>query len=338
MPEEPSGMPTLREVARAANVSISTASRALREHFRISKETQRKVKKAAEQLGWRPSPALAALAKRRVHNAHQGVLTAFLTRGEAHLTLKHQLGLHYYDCARYGTELGYELQAHDLNLAKNVRSFLRVLYCRGVETIVLDRMEGYLEPMIDVDWAPFTVVSLDRRLRHPAFVTVRRSIFEDIVRGWSELRALGWKRIGFITLQHPLGHPDDDVRLAGSRFCLHKQMEAGDPGDILFIVNADKPWDLKVYAKWLEEKRPEIVMVVWESAWGKTAQQLAKAWMRNIPTVKLYATNESISRTGMQVLDQLYRSGQRGIPEKAWDISLPGEWEMPPPRPRKRTS
>lgn len=48
-------MTTIRNIADAAGVSTSTASRALNDNPRISKETRERVKKIAEQLGYRPN-------------------------------------------------------------------------------------------------------------------------------------------------------------------------------------------------------------------------------------------------------------------------------------------
>ncbi|EKX62827.1 LacI family transcriptional regulator [Streptomyces ipomoeae] len=48
--------PTLTDVAKQANVALSTASRAFSEPERLGTETLRKVREAAEQLGYEPSP------------------------------------------------------------------------------------------------------------------------------------------------------------------------------------------------------------------------------------------------------------------------------------------
>lgn len=57
--------PTLIEVARAAGVSRSTASRALNGEPRVSSETIELVRKAARDLGYSPNPAARSLVTRR---------------------------------------------------------------------------------------------------------------------------------------------------------------------------------------------------------------------------------------------------------------------------------
>jgi LacI family transcriptional regulator len=56
--------PRLADVAAAAKVSASTASRALREHPAVSPRTRRRVKAAAERLGYEPNRMAAALRSR----------------------------------------------------------------------------------------------------------------------------------------------------------------------------------------------------------------------------------------------------------------------------------
>lgn len=60
-----SGRITLSEVAKAAEVSPITASRALRGERGVAQELVQRVKAAAEQLGYVPDPAARALASQR---------------------------------------------------------------------------------------------------------------------------------------------------------------------------------------------------------------------------------------------------------------------------------
>ncbi len=68
---------TIRDVAKAANVSIATASYALNGSGRISEETRKHVQKIADDLGYSPSIAARAL------KVGKGNLIAILTDGFA---------------------------------------------------------------------------------------------------------------------------------------------------------------------------------------------------------------------------------------------------------------
>ncbi len=56
---------TLMDIARQAGVARSTASMALQNHPRISAKTRASIREIADQLGYRPDPAMTALAAYR---------------------------------------------------------------------------------------------------------------------------------------------------------------------------------------------------------------------------------------------------------------------------------
>ncbi|WP_143960758.1 LacI family DNA-binding transcriptional regulator [Litoribacter populi] len=57
------GQATIKDIAKALNVSSSTVSRALKDYPGISKETKRKVKELAEKLNYRPNAVALSLRK-----------------------------------------------------------------------------------------------------------------------------------------------------------------------------------------------------------------------------------------------------------------------------------
>ena len=56
-----SSAPTIRDVARLANVSIGTASKALNAGGRLSQETREKVRRVAREIGYRPNELAQSL-------------------------------------------------------------------------------------------------------------------------------------------------------------------------------------------------------------------------------------------------------------------------------------
>lgn len=65
--------PTLRDVAKAASVSVATASKALNGQDRISPETRERVQQLARDLGYRPNNLAQSL--HRTHSRTVGILT-----------------------------------------------------------------------------------------------------------------------------------------------------------------------------------------------------------------------------------------------------------------------
>ncbi len=68
---------SLAALAEAAGVSVATASRAMRDHCRVSLEVRRHVQAVAEKIGYRPNPLVASLMhqiRERQVKAFQGVV------------------------------------------------------------------------------------------------------------------------------------------------------------------------------------------------------------------------------------------------------------------------
>lgn len=62
MGRRPSGTPTLQDVADAAYVSVTTASRALNDAAKVAPETVRLVHDAAARLGYEVPPVVSVCA------------------------------------------------------------------------------------------------------------------------------------------------------------------------------------------------------------------------------------------------------------------------------------
>ena len=71
-------MPTIDDVAREAGVGIGTVSRVFNGSDRVSEEARRRVRAAAERLGYRPSSVARAFSRGRTHTVE--VIVPILTR------------------------------------------------------------------------------------------------------------------------------------------------------------------------------------------------------------------------------------------------------------------
>ncbi|MBL3656223.1 LacI family DNA-binding transcriptional regulator [Fulvivirga sediminis] len=69
---------TIYDIAQELKVSPSTVSRALKDHFSISKEMIKEVKKVAQKRGYRPNSIAASLRNNRTNNI--GVIISWINR------------------------------------------------------------------------------------------------------------------------------------------------------------------------------------------------------------------------------------------------------------------
>lgn len=98
--KEPStGRHTIRDVAKAAGVSIATASNALNGTGRTNAETREKVRRIAEEIGFRPNALARGLLTRRSHaigmltNDTYGRLTLPMASGVSEVLVDHGVSL-----------------------------------------------------------------------------------------------------------------------------------------------------------------------------------------------------------------------------------------------------
>ncbi len=68
---------TIKDIARALNISVATVSRAMRDTYDVSKETRQRVLDMASQLNYRPNSNAQGLVKRSTHNI--GVIIPAIT-------------------------------------------------------------------------------------------------------------------------------------------------------------------------------------------------------------------------------------------------------------------
>ena len=59
---------SIREVARAANVSVSTVSRALNGYTDVSEETRRRIETVVRELGYSPNVSAKTLSSKAKNN------------------------------------------------------------------------------------------------------------------------------------------------------------------------------------------------------------------------------------------------------------------------------
>lgn len=74
---------SIKDIARAAEVSPSTVSRALHDHPRISQETKNRIRQLAQELGYTPSLPARSLVTRHTATVGMVITTAsdpFLAR------------------------------------------------------------------------------------------------------------------------------------------------------------------------------------------------------------------------------------------------------------------
>ncbi|WP_245294720.1 LacI family DNA-binding transcriptional regulator [Rhizobium rhizosphaerae] len=149
MSEEPGRRRTIRDVAKAAGVSIATASNALNGMGRTNAETRERVRRIADEIGFRPNALARSLLTRRSHsigiitNDTYGRLTLPMSAGVSEALVDH--GVSAFLCATN----------NDPRLAQ---LHLEALLDKQVDGIIFTATRLDLTPPVDLTRLPIPVV------------------------------------------------------------------------------------------------------------------------------------------------------------------------------------
>jgi len=193
---------SMRQIAEAAGCSVCTVSKALRSDPKISEATRVRVRRVADQLGYRPVPALSRVIGRRASDRNRGEeVVAFVhSRGESqpesHLNRWLIQGAR--DRAR---EMGYRLEVFDLARFERPQQLDRILYARGVSGVLLGSFREPLPEPSFLRWDRYSAVWVGRRDLEVNFPLVRLSYFASTRKLLQAMASSGCRRIGVVHSQ-----------------------------------------------------------------------------------------------------------------------------------------
>ncbi len=166
-------MPTIKDVAKLANVSISTVSYALSGNRKISDETRERVLEAAKVLDYKPSGIARSLKMKKnniiavVVNEFSGPIYPEIIRGISEATKKNNYEVIIAECFHSKTNITRVLSQRFVDgaiiLASNINnSMVEELAGEGFPIVVLDREvkgDHVTSILIDNDHISYEVVA-----------------------------------------------------------------------------------------------------------------------------------------------------------------------------------
>jgi len=197
--------PTFQDLARAAEVSSMTVSRALSGRGRIAEATRTRILRLADRLGYRPDPEIAKLMhhlrNRRTHR-FQSVIVGLTTR---EIDDRENYFCSLTAAARTQVvERGYGFEI--VNVATDPErwpSLHRTLLHRGVEGVLLLPQKAPIDLTPLLAWEKFSVVSASASAIGPSVHRVMPHHFANTLLLCRNLASQGHRRIGLVmTAEH----------------------------------------------------------------------------------------------------------------------------------------
>ncbi|EIQ00658.1 transcriptional regulator [Opitutaceae bacterium TAV1] len=329
--------PTLQMIAEVSGMSLNTVSRALRGNPRQSAETRARIRKIAEEIGYRPNPMVSALmAQMRSNRALRpdgGSMIAFLeptyaeknpfTGGVPYLT-------RIFAGARQRAEaLGYKLERFHLAEAGGKR-MTRLLRARGILGVVLAPLPDPI-PVVDFDWSRFACSTIGYSYQEAQLHRVVNDQFDTMLQTVRQLQALGYRRIG-LAMRY-----EDDSRTEGRWTGAFRSARSRLPEERRVPIWFWHEWEPDGFDEWVKTFRPDAVI----TQHGHVRRWLHEAG-RRVPDDVGLATldiqgdqatfsgidqnNDVIGATAVDLVVEQIHHNEYGIPARAKTVMIKGDW------------
>lgn len=323
----------LRDVAKAAKVSVATVSLALRNHPSISESTRKKILKVANQLGYQPNPRVAELMNHIRHGRHLDGLTECLALywadvGHDEVKQTSYLSDFESEARKSLSDKGFGLECFYQNPEVSPERLQQILKARGIRGIILAPLMHTPRMQLDWDWHYFSIMITGSALWQPDFNRVQFHHFSEMVTMLHHLQEAGKSRIGLVVdsdLDNRSQHAITGGFWAGLQNNIPKREAFFDP----------RIESQQGLSRWLRSYKPDCVIIGYPPAlkWMEEANSGIPIALRT----KFYngrgnaypGIHQDFGRLGCvaaeQLIGQLMRN-EVGIPTHPLQTFITGDW------------
>lgn len=319
---------SMRELARRAGVSVTTVSMALRDHPRIGAATRERIRALADELGYRPDPALAALNAYREERAprRRNVTVAVAVNSAAPAARSR-----VYRDALAGARGGLERAGYDVLIVDAADRRAVDLRRRRVDAVLLlSRRDRDLAARLDPERV--ALVSIGYPDLEVPCDCVTTDDFDACWRCWEALHAAGRRRIGL--LLHPHTDRNSRYRWSGAYFAVTHRAGVVPPP----VCTAQE--EPERVAAWIGDHGIDAVIGRKHLEDVLSRACASRGWTpgRDLAFASLSASEPDgaiggvfhdftlIGAHAAGLCDTRLRAGERGAPEQPRLLLIPGRW------------
>ncbi|PTX94029.1 hypothetical protein DB345_20940 [Spartobacteria bacterium LR76] len=342
-------LPTLRDLARAANMSVATVSMALHNNPRIKSETRTRIHALAKEMGYQPDPHLSDLMgylrKGRTSTFRETI--AFVSKMpfdafQEYDTFRKQ----FTGAAKRASDLGYSVEYHAVSSSMSESRLASVLRSRGIRGVIA-------LPQIDPDgksqgyerfpWQYFASVAIGFSCPTPPTHRVISDQIQSMHIAMTSLRNLGYHRPGLVMDQWR----DDRLRnhlTAGFLSCLHRNYARKN-----HIPMMMEPLNKQGLLDWYRRWQPDVIIgpdvegavnflkkssasPTEEIAFATLDKQISGKWSHH---AGIWQPAMEVGTIAMDILIGCLTRHEIGLPTRPQVVLLPAAWmdgESAPPR------
>ncbi|CAM3123872.1 LacI family DNA-binding transcriptional regulator [Rariglobus hedericola] len=328
----------IKDIADRLGLSMMSVSVALRGMPGVSEKTRKAVKACAAKLGYRPDPALSALAdyRRRVRPTMSFAQLAFVTdypvKDDPFWGYTNEF---LYGAQKRGQEYGYNVVPFWLREGGMTRKQASsVLFNRGIKGLLIAPLpveDGHLD---DLTWKYFAAVAIGPSMASPQ---LDHAVFDHHHATQTVLRQLherGYRRIGFLILRRRstrVHHMPLDAYL-GHQY-RHEEDRRIEPY-LPEALTAEGFW------RWFDDQKPDVIVT---DAPQDIPRLLAQRGLKSPLDVGLVCVSgqanelegvsaiiQDLKAIGAAAMDRLHTNLLRhayGPPQHAHGSHIRGHWQ-----------
>ena len=326
---------TLRDIAERTGFAKTTVSLSLRNSPKIPEATRRVVREAANELGYRPDPALARIAEHRwrAKASQPGSTVAFITTMQP-VAEDSPDSQAIAGARNRAEELGYGFEHFRLERYSNAARLGSVLFHRGIRGVIVGHIlqEGFCE---EFPWDRFSAVGCNTgRLRPPVNVIVP-DVAHAAIRAWRHALDRGYRRIGVALID------GNQPALEFDRMCAAFHCQSLLPPDVPRVpILQVQPGDEDGFLEWLRRHDPgavvgsDSVFFSWMRKAGlRVPGDVGFISLASAPATKSEAkidgiecSMEMMGRAAFEQLEILVRTNQIGVPSRPFAMMVESSW------------
>lgn len=337
MPDTPN---TMRDVARAARVSIATVSKCLSNKADVSAATREHVLRVCAELRYRPNPLVAALMQARRRNASPAshltlaFVTAFPTAGGWRQHPSPIFRQMFAGAIARATERNYKLEHFWLYQdGMSNQRFGKMLLARGISGLLLAPIPS-TRITVDIAWSPFSVVVLGLTPSTRQFHRVSTDYYQGMLLALEQCARLGYRRPGFAVRMETTERLEH--RWEAAYLLWQKHSRAKRPPKPLIVSE----WTREAVLGWLGREKPDVIVGPVLGKLESIIRESGRSVPGDIGIVGLLVPGAGDRLSGIiqdgemigavaadQLISQIGRN-EKGMPAHPVTHTMPGHWNQ----------
>lgn len=315
---------SLKHIAKAAGVSRTTVSLALRNHPRISANTRKRIQKLAKEMGYVPNAEVSKVMEfiRENKTHHDRPVLGLITDYPEKLSEREIPSKTWEGFRDRAEALGYRPEEFWMGDHKiTPRRLHDILYARGIRGFVFAAL---LDPSLaeEMDLSDFACASIGHSVSTPALHRSSSDKYANTLYSCEKLWEMGCRRIG---LAVPLGQEVRVEHIFLSAYLVFHHLHHHEGWQTPLVEEGE--WVSERIAAWAKDMKVDGLVVAYKGLEDTLPDlPLARVNITDGNGPGMNQRHDRIATGAVDLVDAQLRRNETGIPAQPKTMLVHGEW------------